>query len=80
VKLFTYFKVFSPLITKEMLEPEIERSFTESKVPMTVESMIRIEGIEVGVFKMIIESICRNEILQLNGLSPTILYDLERVH
>jgi hypothetical protein len=51
-------------------------SFTESKVPMNAESMIPIEGIDVGVFKMIIEWIYTTEILQLNVSSPRVFYDL----
>jgi hypothetical protein len=64
----------------EYFKDMLERAFAESKEPMTAESMIPIQEIDVVVFKMIIEWIYTNDILQLNELSSTILFDLGRAH
>lgn len=58
----------------------LEGSFREAQAPMTVESEIPIGGIKVRVFKMIIEWIFSLDIIQLNGLSVSILEDLEDVY
>jgi hypothetical protein len=59
----------------------LEGSFKEAQVPMTVESKIPINGIDVDVFKMIIEWIYTMDIQRLNNLpSRTLLIDLENVY
>jgi hypothetical protein len=59
----------------------LEGSLEEAQVPMTVESNIPIHGIEVNVFKMIIEWIYTMDIKSLNDpSSPTLLIDLEKVY
>jgi hypothetical protein len=59
----------------------LEGSFKEAQVPMTVESKIPIHGIEVEVFKMIIEWIYTMDIKSLNvPISPTLLLDLQVYH
>jgi hypothetical protein len=59
----------------------LEGSFKEAQVQMTVESKIPIQGIEVGVFKMIIEWIYTMDIKSLNNpFSPSILRDLQNVY
>jgi hypothetical protein len=59
----------------------LEGSFKEAQVPMTVESKIPIQGIDVDVFKMIIEWIYTMDIKSLNvPISPTLLLDLQVYH
>jgi hypothetical protein len=59
----------------------LEGSFKEAQVPMTVESNIPIHGIEVNVFKMIIEWIYTMDIKRLNDpLSPSLILDLQVYH
>jgi hypothetical protein len=56
----------------------LEGCFKEAQVPMTVESKISIHGIDVDVFKMIIEWIYTMDIKSLNEpFSPTLLLDLQ---
>jgi hypothetical protein len=55
--------------------------FKEAQVPMTVDAEIPIHGIDVAVFKMIIEWIYTMDIRQLNvPISQTLLSDLEAVY
>jgi hypothetical protein len=62
----------------EYFRAMLEGSFKEAQVPMTVESKIPIQGIDVDVFKMIIEWIYTMDIQRLNvPFSPTILLDLQ---
>jgi hypothetical protein len=59
----------------------LEGSFKEAQVPMTVESKIPVQGIDVCVFKMIIEWIYTMDIKSLNNpFSPSILHDLQNVY
>jgi hypothetical protein len=59
----------------------LEGFFKEARVPMTVESKIPIHGIDVDVFKMIIEWIYTMDIKSLNDpFSPTLILDLEKVY
>jgi hypothetical protein len=58
----------------------LEGSFKEAQVPMTVEAEIPIHGVDVEVFKMIIEWIYTMDIQRLNSLSLAIFADLERVY
>jgi hypothetical protein len=59
----------------------LEGSFKEAQVPMTVESKIPIQGIDVDVFKMIIEWIYTMNIKRLDDpISPTLLVDLQNLH
>jgi hypothetical protein len=59
----------------------LEGSFKEAQVPMTVESKIPIHGIDVDVFKMIIEWIYTMDIKSLNDpFSSTVLLDLEKLY
>jgi hypothetical protein len=57
---------------REMIEQKRE--------PISLESQIPINGIDAFLFKMIIEWIYTFEIRGLNGLSPTLLDDLERLY
>jgi hypothetical protein len=62
----------------EYFRAMLEGSFVEAQVPMTVESKIPIQGIDVVVFKMIIEWIYTMDIKSLNEpFSPTLLLDLQ---
>jgi hypothetical protein len=55
-----------------------EGFFKEAQVPMTVESKIPIQGIDVVVFKMIIEWVYTMDIKRLNEpFYPTLLLDLQ---
>jgi hypothetical protein len=57
--------------------------FKEARVPVNVRAEIPIHGIEVDVFKLIIEWIYTMDIRQLNSFSlfsRHILEDLERVY
>jgi hypothetical protein len=57
------------------------QNFKEAQVPMTVESKIPIKGIDVDVFKMIIEWIYTMDIKSLNDpVSPTLILDLKNVY
>jgi hypothetical protein len=59
----------------------LEGSFKEAQVPMTVESKIPVHGIDVDVFKMIIEWIYTMDIKSLNvPISPSLLLDLQVYH
>jgi hypothetical protein len=58
----------------------LENVFSAAKVPITVDSEIIISGIEVDVFKMIIEWIYTMDIKKLGGMSATLLFDLERLY
>jgi hypothetical protein len=59
----------------------LEGSFKETQVPMTVESKILIHGMDVEVFKMIIEWIYTMDIKSLNDpFSPSLLLDLQVYH
>jgi hypothetical protein len=59
----------------------LEGSFKEAQVPMTVESKIPIKGIDVKLFKMIIEWIYTMDIKSLNDpFSSTLILDLEKVY
>jgi hypothetical protein len=59
----------------------LEGSFKEAQVPMTVESKISIHGIDVDVFKMIIDWIYTMDIKSLNDpFSPSLLLDLQVYH
>jgi hypothetical protein len=55
-------------------------SFKEAQVTISSNSEIPIQGVNVGVFKMIIEWIYTMDIQRLNSLSLAILADLERVY
>jgi hypothetical protein len=57
-----------------------ERYFTETQAPMNIDSQIPIHGIDVDVFKMIIEWIYSMDIQRLNGMSGSLLHDLERLY
>lgn len=52
----------------------------DDQTPTTAASQIPLSGIDVGLFKMIVEWIYTMDIKDLNGMSPTILFDLERVY
>jgi hypothetical protein len=58
----------------------LEGSFKEAQVPMTVEAEVPIQGVDVDVFKMIIEWLYTMDIRRLNGLSSTLFADLESVY
>jgi hypothetical protein len=59
----------------------LEGSFKEAHVPMAVDSEIPIHGVDVDVFKMIIEWIYTMEIKDLQDpCAPTILADLEKLY
>jgi hypothetical protein len=64
----------------EYFRKMLEGSFPVSGSLMKVEYEIPIFGIEADVFKMIIEWIYSMEIKQLGGMSPSLLYDLERLY
>jgi hypothetical protein len=56
-------------------------SFKEAQVPMTVKSKIPLHGIDIDVFKMIIDWIYTMDIKRLNDpLSPSLLLDLENAY
>jgi hypothetical protein len=58
-----------------------EGSFKEAHTPVSLESKIPIQGIDVDVFKMIIEWIYTMDIKSLNNpISPSFLLDLQRVY
>jgi hypothetical protein len=59
----------------------LEGSFKEAQVPMTVESNIPIQGIDVDAFKMIIEWIYTMDIKRLNDpFSPSLLVDIQYLY
>jgi hypothetical protein len=69
------------LVSKsEYLRGKLEGFGKEATVPLNVDSQVPIEGIEVDVFKMIVEWVYTMDIQRLNGISPTLLFDLERVY
>jgi hypothetical protein len=55
-------------------------SFRESQVPVTIDAEIPIGGIDVDLFKIIIEWIYSKDVRQLNVMFPSLLSDLERVY
>jgi hypothetical protein len=65
----------------EYFRAMLDGSFKEAQVPMTVESKIPVKGVDVDVFKMIIEWIYTMNIKRLNDpFSQTLLADIERVY
>jgi hypothetical protein len=58
----------------------LEGSFKEAQVPISLDAEIPIQGVEVDVFKMIIEWLYTMDIRRLNGLSYFLFSDLERVY
>jgi hypothetical protein len=65
----------------EYFRAMLEGFFKEAQITASLESQIPIHGIEVDVFKMIIEWIYTMKIKSLNDpLSPTLLLDLQVHH